>query len=72
MVVEGEGGIRYVGQCLCHHRRGLCCTHSSTSRLAASSSLTEHVKAVIANLGYAYPLGYEPGHLGIREKKKIE
>jgi hypothetical protein len=25
--------------------------------------------AVILNLGYAYPHGYEPGHLGVREKK---
>jgi hypothetical protein len=25
-------------------------------------------KAVIPSLGYADPQGYEPGHLGIREK----
>jgi hypothetical protein len=24
---------------------------------------------VIPNLGYVYPQGYEPGHLGVREKK---
>jgi len=24
--------------------------------------------SVIPNLGYAYPQGYEPGHLGVREK----
>ena len=26
-------------------------------------------KTVIPNLGYAYPLGYEPGYIGLREKK---
>jgi hypothetical protein len=25
-------------------------------------------KPVITNLGYAYPQGYEPGHLGVCEK----
>jgi hypothetical protein len=27
--------------------------------------------SVIPNLGYAYPQGYEPGHLGVREKNRI-
>ena len=26
-------------------------------------------KKLIPNLGYAHPQGYEPGHLGVREKK---
>jgi len=29
-------------------------------------------RTVIPNLGYTYPQGYEPGHLGVCEKKKIE
>jgi hypothetical protein len=28
----------------------------------------ERIKAVITSLGYAYPQGYEQGHLGVREK----
>jgi len=28
-------------------------------------------RAVIPNLGYAYHQGYEPGHLGVREKKEL-
>jgi hypothetical protein len=27
------------------------------------------LKAVIPNVGYAYPQGYEPGHLGVHGKK---
>ena len=29
-------------------------------------------RTVIPNLGYTYPQWYEPGHLGVCEKKKIE
>jgi hypothetical protein len=29
------------------------------------------IKTVIPNVGFVYPQGYEPGHLGVREKKKF-
>jgi len=31
----------------------------------------QYFRAMIPNLGYAYPQGYEPGDLGVREKKRI-
>lgn len=34
-----------------------------------TNSVAELTRAVIPNLVYAYPQGYEPGHLGVREKK---
>ena len=34
-------------------------------------SRSRSIKTVIPNVGYAYPQGWEPGHLGAREKKKL-
>jgi hypothetical protein len=36
-----------------------------------SSTLVFPFSSVTPNLGYAYPQGYEPGQLGVREKNLI-